>query len=112
MASRSWSARRSGAARSCTPGSACGRRASCSTAASAVEIQADRVVLAGGAIGTPGLLMRSRGFLPNLSDEVGRHLSANGDLALMAILPRDRRLPGRGRLSQQQGVAMDTVCYE
>jgi choline dehydrogenase-like flavoprotein len=76
------------------------------------EIQADRVILAGGAIGTPGLLLRSQRYLENLSPEVGKHLSANGDLALMATLPRSRRLPGRGLVKQHQGVAMDTICYE
>jgi choline dehydrogenase-like flavoprotein len=76
------------------------------------EIQADRVVIAGGTIGSAGLLLRSRQFLPELSGEVGRHLSGNGDLALMAILPPSRRLPGRGRVRQYQGVAMDTVCFE
>jgi choline dehydrogenase-like flavoprotein len=76
------------------------------------EIQAQRVVVAGGTIGSAGLLLRSRPYLPNLSGELGRHLSGNGDLALMAVLPQDRRLPGRGRLRQYQGVAMDTVCFE
>ena len=63
-------------------------------------------------IGTAGLLLRSRQYLPDLSPELGRHLSGNGDLALLATLPRSRRLPGRGRVRQYQGVAMDTVCYE
>ena len=76
------------------------------------EIQAQRVVLAGGAIGTAGLLLRSQQALDGLSDQTGRNLSGNGDLALMALLPEDRRLPGRGRVRQHQGVAMDTVCYE
>lgn len=76
------------------------------------EVQAQRVVLAGGAIGTAGLLLRSRQHLDRLSPQTGRNLSGNGDLALMAVLPEDRSLPGRGRVSQHQGVAMDTVCYE
>lgn len=76
------------------------------------EIQARRVVVAGGAIGTSGLLMRSRPFLPLLSPQLGRNLSGNGDLALMALLPEDASLPGHGLSSQHQGVAMDTVCYE
>jgi choline dehydrogenase-like flavoprotein len=76
------------------------------------ELQAGRVILAGGAMGTAGLLMRSRLALPNLSEQVGRNLSGNGDLALMARLPLDSRLPGRGRVEQHKGVAMDTVCYE
>jgi cholesterol oxidase len=76
------------------------------------EIQARRVIVAGGAIGTAGLLLRSRPYLPRLSDQLGRNLSGNGDLALMALLPTDKRLPGRGLVEQHKGVAMDTVCYE
>src|SRR5439155_26214416 len=76
------------------------------------EIQARQVIVAGGAIGTAGLLLRSKPQLPNLSDQLGRNLSANGDLALMAVLPTDRRLPGRGLSRQYEGVAMDTICYE
>lgn len=79
---------------------------------SAQEIQARWVIVAGGAIGTAGLLGRSRAHLPELSRHLGRHLSGNGDLALAALLPPDRRLPGRGRMEQHKGVAMDTVCYE
>lgn len=79
---------------------------------SAREIQADRVICAGGAIGTAGLLLRSREFLPGLSDQLGRNLSGNGDLSLAALLPEDASLPGRGRVRHYQGVAMDTVCYE
>ena len=70
------------------------------------------MIVAGGAIGSAGLLMRSRLFLPRLSSQLGRNLSGNGDLALMAVLPEDERLPGRGHLAQHQGVAMDTICYE
>lgn len=76
------------------------------------ELQADRVVVAGGAIGTAALLLRSREQLPGLSSQLGRNLSGNGDLALLATLPLRRKLPGRGRARQHQGVAMDTVCYE
>lgn len=76
------------------------------------ELQATRVIVAGGAIGSAGLLLRSRQDLPDLSSQLGRNLSGNGDLALLATLPRSRRLPGRGKVRQHQGVAMDTVCYE
>lgn len=76
------------------------------------EIQAKRVILGGGAIGTAGLLLRSRPVLPRLSPQVGRNLSANGDLSLAAVLPLDDRLAGGGRADQHQGVAMDTVSYE
>lgn len=77
-----------------------------------IEIQAERVIVAGGTIGSAGLLMRSQPYLPGLSSQIGQHLSANGDLALMAVLPRDKRLPGGGVVRQHEGVAMDTVCYE
>lgn len=80
--------------------------------AAAREVQADRVIVAAGTIGTPGLLGRSRVFLPGISRHLGRHLSGNGDLALAALLPPDRTLPGSGLMRQHQGVAMDTVCYE
>ncbi len=76
------------------------------------ELQARRVIVAGGTIGTAGLLLRSRPFLPGLSQQLGHNLSGNGDLALAAILPEDRHLPGDGRVRQYQGVAMDTVCFE
>jgi choline dehydrogenase-like flavoprotein len=78
----------------------------------AKELQAKRVILAGGAMGTAGLLLRSRPWLPDLSLQAGSNLSGNGDLALMARLPADPSLPGRGLSMQQRGVAMDTVCYE
>jgi choline dehydrogenase-like flavoprotein len=70
------------------------------------------VIVAGGAVGTAGLLGRSRAHLPGLSQHLGRHLSGNGDLALAALLPADASLPGGGIMAQHQGVAMDTVCYE
>jgi hypothetical protein len=79
---------------------------------SAQEIQAKRVVVAGGTIGSAGLLLRSRQYLRSLSPQLGRHLSGNGDLALMAILPEDSHMRDRGRVRQHQGVAMDTICYE
>lgn len=79
---------------------------------SAEELHADQVVVAGGTIGSAGLLLRSRPWLPNLSPHLGRHLSGNGDFALAALLPERRRLPGRGRMEHHKGVAMDTVCYE
>ncbi|HYH59088.1 MAG TPA: GMC family oxidoreductase [Thermoleophilaceae bacterium] len=76
------------------------------------EIQAEQVIVAGGAIGTAGLLLRSRPFLPGLSQQLGKNLSGNGDFALAALLPEDPALPGNGLARQHEGVAMDTVCYE
>ncbi|HEV3228917.1 MAG TPA: GMC family oxidoreductase [Solirubrobacteraceae bacterium] len=81
-------------------------------AASSSQIQATRVVVAGGTVGSAGLLLRSKQNLPNLSSQLGQNLSGNGDFALMALLPRSATLPGQGLVTQYQGVAMDTVCYE
>jgi len=45
------------------------------------------VVVAAGAIHSPALLLRSKKFLPLLSDQVGRNLSGNGDIALGGLVP-------------------------
>ncbi len=50
-------------------------------------IWAQIVIVAAGAINTPALLLRSRRFLPSLSDQVGRNLSGNGDIALGGLVP-------------------------
>ncbi|MFQ6079949.1 MAG: GMC family oxidoreductase N-terminal domain-containing protein, partial [Thermodesulfobacteriota bacterium] len=42
-------------------------------------IRAEIVIVAAGTIHSPALLLRSKGYLPLLSDHVGRHLSGNGD---------------------------------
>ena len=44
-----------------------------------LAIECKVLVLAAGAMGTPPLLMRSRPFLPALSDQIGRNLGVNGD---------------------------------
>ena len=48
-----------------------------------------RLVLAAGALETPAILLRSADDLPALSDQVGRNLNNNGDVALMWHLPED-----------------------
>lgn len=45
------------------------------------------VIVAAGAIHSPVLLLRSRKYLPLLSDQVGRNLSGNGDIALGGLIP-------------------------
>jgi choline dehydrogenase-like flavoprotein len=44
-----------------------------------VQIECKLLVLSAGAMSTPPLLMRSRPFLPALSEQVGRNLGVNGD---------------------------------
>jgi cholesterol oxidase len=55
------------------------------------SVQAPYVVLASGALGSPRLLLRNRGRLPNLSPTLGTRFSGNGD-ALGAIF--DPQAPG------------------
>jgi enediyne biosynthesis protein E9 len=43
------------------------------------EIECKVLILAAGAMGTPVILMRSKGALPSLSGRVGKHLGVNGD---------------------------------
>ncbi len=43
------------------------------------EIECRVLILAGGAMGTPVILLRSRAALPSLSSQVGKHLGVNGD---------------------------------
>jgi enediyne biosynthesis protein E9 len=43
------------------------------------EIECKVLILAGGAMGTPVILLRSRTALPSLSSQVGKHLGVNGD---------------------------------
>ena len=50
-------------------------------------IWAKSVIVAGGAIHSPALLLRSKRYLPLLSDQVGRNLSGNGDIALGGLIP-------------------------
>lgn len=52
------------------------------------EVEGEVVVLAGGAAGTPEILLRSKkNGLPALSDQVGKNFNNNGDLAFFFALP-------------------------
>ncbi len=51
------------------------------------EIECDVCVVAANAIETPALLLRSRQYLRNLSDQVGRNFHNNGDVAFFIELP-------------------------
>ncbi len=44
-----------------------------------VQIECKVLVVSAGAMSTPPLMMRSRPFLPGLSEQVGRNLGVNGD---------------------------------
>ena len=73
------------------------------------------LILAAGAMGTPPILMRSRGDLPSLSDQVGRHLGVNGDhVAAIEYDPRKIRdvlgLPGYGEF--YKGKPITTMTYD
>ncbi|MGD9306613.1 MAG: GMC oxidoreductase, partial [Desulfobacterales bacterium] len=50
-------------------------------------LQAGVVIVAAGAIHSPALLLRSKKYLPQLSDQVGLNLSGNGDIALGGLVP-------------------------
>jgi len=49
--------------------------------------QARLVVLAGGTVGTAALLLRSRRYLPRLSEQVGRNMAFNGSVKVAGLLP-------------------------
>jgi len=72
---------------------------------------AKAVIVAAGAINSPELLLRSRDIdrtLPGLSVHVGRHLSANGDLALGGLYPN---LPEHFLTDIYKGHIMSLVSY-
>lgn len=50
------------------------------------RVRAKAVVVAGGAIHSPALLLRSKKYLPLLSEQVGKNLSGNGDIALGGLI--------------------------
>jgi hypothetical protein len=79
------------------------------------EIECKVLILAAGAMGTPPILMRSRGELPTLSGRVGRHLGINGDhVAAVEYDPRKVRdvlgLPGYGEF--YKGRPITTMTYD
>ena len=52
------------------------------------EVHSPLVVVAANAIESAAILLRSKEFLPNLSDQVGKNFSNNGDLAWFFLLPK------------------------
>jgi cholesterol oxidase len=69
------------------------------TGSTEYTVDAKVVVLAGGAMNTPALLLKSKnaGFLANLSAEVGYNLSGNGDYATGLHLPETFSLTINGK---------------
>jgi choline dehydrogenase-like flavoprotein len=67
-------------------------------------IRAKAVIVAGGAIHSPALLLRSKKYLPMLSDQVGKNLSGNGDIALGGLIPG-------GTFKAYKGKIMGTISY-
>ena len=55
----------------------------------AKDLHARYLVVAGGGLHTPALLLRSRANLPRLSAHVGEHFNHNGELQFMVVLPPD-----------------------
>ncbi len=53
------------------------------------EIESDIVVVAANAIETPAILFRSRDYLKNLSDQVGKNFNNNGDVVFFIELPEN-----------------------
>jgi choline dehydrogenase-like flavoprotein len=51
-------------------------------------VQAKLVILGGGTIGTAKLLLRSRGHLPLLSEQVGKNIAVNGSVKAVGLLPK------------------------
>lgn len=54
------------------------------------EATADRVVLAGGTLGTVRLLLRNRAAFPLISDQLGNRFCGNGDLLTFAYRSREQ----------------------
>jgi choline dehydrogenase-like flavoprotein len=76
-------------------------------------IRAEIVIVAAGTIHSPALLLRSKEYLPLLSDHVGRHLSGNGDIALGGLIPRDVLLEvfGEDKFETYKGKIMGSISY-
>ncbi len=53
------------------------------------EVSCKTVIVSAGAVQSPALMLRSKKFLDNISDHVGKNLSANGDMFLAAYLPNE-----------------------
>ncbi len=52
-----------------------------------VVIRAKLVILGGGTVGTARLLLNSRPFLPQVSEQLGKNLAVNGTVKALGILP-------------------------
>jgi enediyne biosynthesis protein E9 len=79
------------------------------------EIECKVLIMAAGAMGTPPILMRSRGALPSLSGHVGSHLGVNGDhVGALEYDPRKiRSLLGLPRYGQfYKGKPITTMTYD
>ena len=79
------------------------------------EIECKVLIMAAGAMGTTPILMRSRGELPSLSGQLGRHLGTNGDhVAAIEYDPKRVRdvlgLPGYGAF--HKGKPITAMSYD
>jgi choline dehydrogenase-like flavoprotein len=52
-------------------------------------VRGQRVILAASALETPGILLRSRPWMPDLHPQVGKNLNNNGDVAYIFQVPED-----------------------
>ncbi len=59
------------------------------------ELVADRVILAGGTLGTVRLLLRNRAAFPRISDQLGNRFCGNGDLLTFAYRCAEESEEGR-----------------
>ncbi len=66
------------------------------------------LILAGGALGTAHLLLRSKKNLKNLSPQVGKNINTNGDYFEVGIAPEGEFLPETYKGRADGGV----LCYE
>lgn len=53
------------------------------------EVSCKAVIVSAGAIQSPALMLRSKKYLDNLSSQVGKNLTANGNIFLAAHLPKE-----------------------
>ncbi|HYU60780.1 MAG TPA: GMC family oxidoreductase [Solirubrobacterales bacterium] len=81
------------------------------------DIECKVLILSGGAMGTPPIMMRSRqnGALPNVSAHLGRHLGVNGDHVAAIEINPDKvrsylRLPRYGQF--YKGKPITTMTYD
>lgn len=53
------------------------------------EVSARIVIVSAGAINSPALILHSKKFLENLSEQIGNNLSVNGNIFLSAYIPNE-----------------------